>query len=102
MNVSARLGQDGLVRDVSTEDTELPSEGLKACVRDVIMMLSFPDDVFEEDEVVSVQLRYPLLVGSYEIEGMTVIVCRGTGTWGPPMRLWLPSEILRITLRVAE
>ncbi len=60
MNVSARLGEDGRVRDVSTEDTELPSEGLKACVREVFMMLSFPDDVFEEDEVVSVQLRYPL------------------------------------------
>ncbi len=49
-----------------------------------------------------VQLRYPLLAGRYEIQGMTVIVCRGTGTWGPPMRLWLPSEILRITLRAAE
>jgi predicted MPP superfamily phosphohydrolase len=49
-----------------------------------------------------VQLRYPLLAGRYEIEGMTVIVCRGTGTWGPPMRLWRPSEILRITLRPAD
>jgi predicted MPP superfamily phosphohydrolase len=49
-----------------------------------------------------VQLRYPLLAGRYDIDGMTVIVCRGTGTWGPPMRLWRPSEILRITLRTAE
>jgi predicted MPP superfamily phosphohydrolase len=31
---------------------------------------------------------------------MPVIVCRGTGTWGPRMRLWRPSELLRITLRV--
>jgi predicted MPP superfamily phosphohydrolase len=49
-----------------------------------------------------VRLRYPLLVGRYEIEGMTVIVCRGTGTWGPPMRLWRASEILRITLRAVQ
>jgi hypothetical protein len=30
---------------------------------------------------------------------MPVIVGRGTGTWGPRMRLWQPSEVLRITLR---
>ncbi|MBZ5536323.1 MAG: metallophosphoesterase [Acidobacteriia bacterium] len=46
-----------------------------------------------------VWLRYPLLEGRYEVGGMPVIVCRGTGTWGPRMRLWRPSEILRITLR---
>jgi len=45
-----------------------------------------------------VRLRYPLLGGRYERAGMPVIVCRGTGTWGPPMRLWRPSEILRIRL----
>ena len=45
-----------------------------------------------------VRLRYPLLAGRYEVNGMTVIVCRGTGTWGPRMRLWHPGEILRITL----
>ncbi len=42
---------------------------------------------------------YPLLAGRYEVNGMTAIVSRGTGLWGPPMRLWHPSEILRITLR---
>jgi hypothetical protein len=41
----------------------------------------------------------PLMDGRYEVDGMPVIVCRGTGTWGPRMRLWRPSEILRITLR---
>ena len=46
-----------------------------------------------------VRNRYPLLEGRYEVEGMTVIVCRGTGTWGPRMRLWRPSEILHLTLR---
>jgi len=42
---------------------------------------------------------YPLLAGRYEVDGMPVIVCRGTGTWGPRMRLWHPAEILRVILR---
>lgn len=45
--------------------------------------------------------RYPLLAGRYEVGGMTAIVCRGTGTWGPRLRLWHPSELLRLTLRSA-
>jgi predicted MPP superfamily phosphohydrolase len=43
--------------------------------------------------------RYPLLDGRYDVDGMTVLVCRGTGTWGPRMRLWHPGAILRVTLR---
>jgi len=46
-----------------------------------------------------VRLRYPLLEGRHEVDSMTVIICRGTGIWGPRMRLWRPSEILRVTLR---
>jgi hypothetical protein len=46
-----------------------------------------------------VRLSNPLVGGRYEVGGMPVIVGRGTGTWGPRMRLWRPSEILRITLR---
>lgn len=46
-----------------------------------------------------VRLSYPLVEGRYDVNGMPVIVCRGTGTWGPRMRLWKPGEILRITLR---
>ena len=45
------------------------------------------------------RLRYPLLAGEYRVGGMTVIVSRGSGTWGPRMRLWQPNEILRVTLR---
>ena len=45
-----------------------------------------------------VRRRYPMIAGKYEVNGMTIIVCRGTGTWEPRMRLWYPSEILRITL----
>ena len=46
-----------------------------------------------------VKLRYPLLGGRYEVNGMSVIVCRGTGTWGPRLRLWRPGEMVRITLK---
>lgn len=49
-----------------------------------------------------VRTRYPLLAGRYEVDGMTAIVCRGTGTWGPRMRLWHPGEILRVTLRATQ
>ncbi len=45
-----------------------------------------------------VKLFYPYLVGQYAVGGMTLIVTPGTGTWGPPMRLFGPGEILRITL----
>ncbi len=45
-----------------------------------------------------VMQRFPLFAGQYDVEGMTFIVSRGTGTWGPRMRLWRPSEILRVTL----
>jgi len=46
-----------------------------------------------------VRSSYPYLEGLYRMNGMTLIVSRGTGTWGPRMRLWLPGEILRLTLR---
>lgn len=49
-----------------------------------------------------VTFTYPLMGGRYQVGGMTAIVCRGTGTWGPRMRLWRPSEIVRITLRSAK
>ncbi len=48
---------------------------------------------------VIVQMVTPLFVGRYDVGGMAVIVCRGTGTFGPRMRLWQPSEILRVTLK---
>lgn len=46
-------------------------------------------------------MRYPLVAGLYEVGGMPVVVGRGTGTWGPRMRLWRRSEILKFTLKSA-
>ena len=49
-----------------------------------------------------VRMKYPLLTGRYQVNGMTAIVSRGTGTWGPRMRLWQPSEIVRIKLKAPK
>ncbi|MEW6339042.1 MAG: metallophosphoesterase [Acidobacteriota bacterium] len=46
-----------------------------------------------------VKLQYPYIAGRYDVGTMTLVVCRGTGVWGPPLRLWRRSEILKITLR---
>lgn len=46
-----------------------------------------------------VRTRYPLSQGRYEVDGMTLLVSRGTGTWGPRMRLWAGNEISHVTLR---
>ena len=46
-----------------------------------------------------VRLSYPLLAGRYDVGGMPLLVGCGTGTWGPPMRLWRRGEILRVRLR---
>jgi hypothetical protein len=48
-----------------------------------------------------VAMQYPYLGGAYDVGGMSLLVCRGTGTWGPPLRLWRRSEILSIVLRSA-
>ncbi len=46
-----------------------------------------------------VSFTHPFLAGQYYVNGMPLIVCRGTGTWGPRMRLWRRGEIARITLQ---
>ncbi len=49
-----------------------------------------------------VKLAFPIMSGRYRVQEMTAIVCRGTGTWGPRMRLFKRSELLRITVRAKE
>ncbi len=46
-----------------------------------------------------VRLNNPFVAGRYQVGGTAVIVSRGTGTWGPRMRLWRRGEILKIVLR---
>jgi predicted MPP superfamily phosphohydrolase len=49
-----------------------------------------------------VRRAYPNYAGIYQVGGMTQIVSRGSGQWGPPMRFLAPSEIYLITLRRAN
>ena len=48
-----------------------------------------------------VAMQYPFLGGAYDVGAMRLVVCRGTGSWGPPLRLWRRSEIVKIVLRSA-
>lgn len=46
-----------------------------------------------------VRLATPWVAGLYRAGAATLYVSRGTGFWGPPMRLGAPAEITEITLR---
>lgn len=46
-----------------------------------------------------VPLQQPLVAGLHDYQGMQIYVSRGTGYWGPPLRLGAPSEITYISLR---
>jgi len=45
-----------------------------------------------------VKLQQPFVAGLHRHEGTHIYVSRGTGYWGPPMRLAAPAEITRIEL----
>jgi len=48
-----------------------------------------------------VRLSTPYVAGVFRRGRSTLYVSRGTGFWGPPMRLFHPGEITEITLRAA-
>jgi predicted MPP superfamily phosphohydrolase len=48
-----------------------------------------------------VQLQQPYTAGLNRLRDLWVYVSRGTGYWGPPKRLWAPSEITRLRLVAA-
>lgn len=45
------------------------------------------------------RMIYPRIPGLHQIGESKMYVSRGAGTWGPPMRLGSPPEIVHITLR---
>src|SRR5690606_16437066 len=49
----------------------------------------------------AVRLTVPWVAGLYRVGGSTLYVSRGTGFWGPPMRLGAPAEITELVLRAA-
>jgi predicted MPP superfamily phosphohydrolase len=46
-----------------------------------------------------VRLQQPFIAGLDRLKDLFIYTSRGTGYWGPPMRLGAPAEITRITLR---
>jgi hypothetical protein len=64
----------------------------------IMQRLSAPLGVYAVRGNYLVRTRYPFISDRYDINGMTLIVSRGTGTWGPRMRLWATGEIFLITL----
>ncbi|MGC8763709.1 MAG: metallophosphoesterase [Acidobacteriota bacterium] len=46
----------------------------------------------------AVRLFYPRLAGAYTVGPLSLYVCRGTGTWGPPMRLFRRGEVVLFKL----
>jgi predicted MPP superfamily phosphohydrolase len=49
-----------------------------------------------------VRLAVPFVAGRYHRNGSQLYVSRGTGFWGPPMRLFAPSEITELVIRSAS
>lgn len=49
-----------------------------------------------------VQFVFPFVEGQYSLGKLKLFVCRGTGTWGPRMRLWEPNQILRIAIKSSD
>lgn len=46
-----------------------------------------------------VRLRYKYIAGLYDLgKGSKIYTNRGTGTWGPPLRLFSPAEVTIITI----
>ena len=48
------------------------------------------------------RLFFPYQSGRYRIDDTLLYVSRGIGTWGPPMRVASPPEIVQITLRAGR
>jgi predicted MPP superfamily phosphohydrolase len=49
-----------------------------------------------------VPLQQPYTAGLHRLRALWVYTSRGTGYWGPPKRLWAPSEITRLRLVAAQ
>ncbi len=49
-----------------------------------------------------VRAAIPFVAGRYRRGGAELYVSRGSGFWGPPMRLFAPAEVTEIVLRAAR
>ncbi len=46
-----------------------------------------------------VRAAIPYVAGHYRVNDSQLYVSRGTGFWGPPMRLFAPAEITELVIR---
>ena len=47
-----------------------------------------------------VKLRHRYIAGLYDLgRGSQIYTSRGTGTWGPPLRLFAPAEVTIFTIK---
>jgi predicted MPP superfamily phosphohydrolase len=49
-----------------------------------------------------VQRAYPRFAGVQVVNGMTLVISRGAGLWGPPMRLFAPADVVLVTFRTRD
>ena len=49
-----------------------------------------------------VKVQQPFVAGLHRLRSMWVYTSRGTGYWGPPLRLGAPSEITRLRFVAAR
>lgn len=47
----------------------------------------------------AVELDQPTLAGVDDVDGVTVVTSRGVGTWGPPVRVGAPPDVVVVTVR---
>ena len=123
-NEAARHGELQLIGIDDADDRFQVSKQLAAlpCAAEAFTLLAYhrPDDVEAAAEAgvdlmltghthngqivpfnVLVRRVYPRIAGHYEVDGTSLYVSTGTGTWGPVMRLGSRNELTLLTLEPA-
>jgi predicted MPP superfamily phosphohydrolase len=112
---AARFGEDG-----HGEDLEKAFAGRDPS-REVVLMAHQPKSIFDAARFgvglqisghthggqvwpfsLLVRLQQPFVAGLHRHKGAQIYVSRGTGYWGPPMRLGAPAEITQLVLSRGE
>jgi len=125
-NERVSIGSEGASFDLAGVDDHSAGEDLPKALlgrdlsRELVLLAHQPRTIFEaKDHGVGLQLsghthggqlwpwtylvrlQQPVVAGLARFGDSLVYVSRGTGYWGPPMRLGAPSEIAELTLRSA-
>ncbi|MFA6032421.1 MAG: metallophosphoesterase [Myxococcota bacterium] len=87
---------DGMVTILLSHRPDLVREAAEAGVNIMFSGHTHGGQIWPFGEIS--RIVHPFLEGLYVVDGMSLFVSRGTGTWGPCMRLWRPGEIVRVRL----